>query len=83
MKENLDLSLKLATKLKQVFEYGANKQTELAKRDSISDELADVLLFNIETFNSLIILLDDLIDALNERYEIWSCFLYRLPSLCS
>ena len=71
MKENLDLSIKLATKLKKVFKYGVDKQIELVKRDSISDELADILLFNIETFQSLIIVLDDLLDALNERYEIF------------
>jgi len=54
-----------------VLEYGVNKQIELVKRDSISDELADILLFNIETFQSLIIILEDLLDTLKERYEIW------------
>jgi hypothetical protein len=71
MKENLDLSLSIAQKLKKVFEFGYNKQKELVVKERISDELLDVLFFNIETFQSLVIIIDDLIDTLTERKEIF------------
>jgi hypothetical protein len=71
MKENLDISLTIALKLRKVFTYGINKQKELFCREDISDELAQVLLINIETFKTLDILLDELIDLLNERREIF------------
>ena len=71
MRENLDISLTIALKLRKVFTYGINTQKELFCREDISDELAQVLLINIETFKTLDILLDELIDLLNERKEIF------------
>jgi len=71
MKENIDLSLNIALKLRKVFEYGLNKQKELVLRENISDELAEVLLINIESFHALDILLDELIALLNERKLIF------------
>ena len=70
MKET-EISLTIALKLRKVFTYGINKQKELLDREDISDELADVLLFNIETLKSLDILLDELIALLNERLLIF------------
>jgi hypothetical protein len=71
MRENLELSIRLANKLKTVFEYAVRKQTELVKVENISDELADVFLFNIETIESLIILLDELLECLEERHRFF------------
>ena len=72
MKENLDISLRIANKLRKVFEYGAEKQKNLLlKNETISDELAEVLLFNVETFKALVILTEELIDVLQERRDIF------------
>jgi hypothetical protein len=71
MKENIDLSLDIALKLRKVFIYGINKQKQLVLKKDISDELAEVLLINIDTLSSLDILLDELIVLLNERKLIF------------
>jgi hypothetical protein len=71
MKEDLEISLNIALKFKRVFTYAIDKQSQLAKIENISDEMADTLLFQIEVFKSLDILLDELIDLLNNRIKIF------------
>ena len=71
MKENLEISLKLALKFKQVFNYAIDKQSALVQIEKLSDEMADTLLFQIEVFKSLDLLLDEVIDVLNNRIRIF------------
>ena len=71
MKENLEISLKLALKFKQVFNYAIDKQSALVQIEKLSDEMADTPLFQIEVFKSLDLLLDEVIDVLNNRIRIF------------